>query len=174
MFLLLHLVIFSIAYFLCHDGKGDNSAHRLSLASRHATSMGSDRFILKVRFKFLHIFGSCFFYYIWDSFQLCTFCAMMGKVKTQPTDWVWPPAPIAALPTLRGSGRYVLRVSCLFLHHFCSCLLLHLIFILIKYSLFWHGNGENSAHRLSLVTRSYHCLAITDTQQWVYFEGKFS
>ena len=34
MFLLLHLIIFSIKHFLCHDGKGENSAHRLSLASR--------------------------------------------------------------------------------------------------------------------------------------------
>ena len=108
-------------------------------------------------------------YFEWD-----TFCAMMGKIKTQPTDWVWPSTPIAALPTLQGSGRYVLRLSCLFLHLFSLMfLLLHLIFILIKYSRFWHGNGENSAHRLSLVTRPYHCLAITDTQQWVYIEGKF-
>ena len=43
-------------------------------------------------------------------------------------------------------------------------LLLHLILILIKYSLFCHGNGENSVH----------CLPITERQQWVYFEGKFS
>ena len=28
--------IFSITYFLCHDGKGENSANRLSLASRPA------------------------------------------------------------------------------------------------------------------------------------------
>jgi hypothetical protein len=75
------------------------------------------------------------------------------------------------LPTLRGSGRYALRVSCLFLHLFCSCFLLHLIFILIKYSLFCHGNSENWAHRLSLVTRSYHYLAITDKQQWGIFWG---
>jgi hypothetical protein len=124
------------------------------------TSMGSGILILKIRFQFLHIFRSCFFYSIWYSFHLCTFCAMMGKVKIQPTDWVWLPTPIVALPTLRGSGRYVMRVSCLFLHFFRSCLLLHLIFILIKYSLFWHGKGENSAHRPSLVTRSYHWLTI--------------
>jgi len=33
MFLLLHLIFFSILYFLCHDGKGENSVHRLSLAT---------------------------------------------------------------------------------------------------------------------------------------------
>ena len=33
MFLLLYLIIFSIIYFLCDDGKGENSAHRLSLAT---------------------------------------------------------------------------------------------------------------------------------------------
>jgi hypothetical protein len=52
---------------------------------------------------------------------------------------------------------------------FLLVVLLHLIFILIKYSLFCHGK-----HRLSLATRSYHCLAITERQQWIYFEGKFS
>ena len=52
------------------------------------TSMGSGMFILKVRFNFLHVFRSCFFYYIWSFFQQHTFCARMGKVKTQPTDWV--------------------------------------------------------------------------------------
>ena len=78
----------------------------------------------------------------------------MGKVKTQPIDWVWPPTPIAALPTSMGSGRYVLRVSCLFLHLFCSCFLLHLIFILMEYSLFCHGKGQNSysASRISVLT----------------------
>jgi hypothetical protein len=82
--------------------------------------------ILKVRFNFLHVFCQCFFYYIWHFFQQHTFCAMMGKVTTQLTDRVWPPAPTAALPTHRGSGSYVLRVSCLFLHLFCSWFLLRL------------------------------------------------
>jgi hypothetical protein len=64
--------------------------------------MGSGIIILKVRFQFLHIFWSCFFYYIWYSFQLCIFCAMMGKVKTQPTDWVWPPVQHHLLANING------------------------------------------------------------------------
>jgi hypothetical protein len=53
-----------------------------------------------------------------------------------------------------------LSLSSPFLHMF----LLHPIFILIKYSLFCHGNGANWAHRLSLAARSYHFLAITERQ----------
>jgi hypothetical protein len=113
---LLHLIIFSISYFLCHDGKGEHSAHRLSLASRSHCSLAN----------------------------------------------------------INGQRKVFLRVRFDFLHLFCSCFLLHLLFILIKYSLFRHGNGGNSVHRLSLVPCSNYCLAITKKQQWVYFEGKFS
>ena len=56
---------------------------------------------------------------------------MTGKVKTQPTDLVWAPAPIAALPILRGRGMNVLRVSCLFLHLFCSCFFCCILFLLL-------------------------------------------
>jgi hypothetical protein len=62
--------------------------------------MGSDRFILKVRFNFLHIFWSCFFYYIWYSFQLCIFfpwweistvawMIIINDVKIQKLAWTW-------------------------------------------------------------------------------------
>ena len=36
MFILIHLTIFSTTYFVCHDGTGENSAHRRSLVSRLA------------------------------------------------------------------------------------------------------------------------------------------
>ena len=158
MFILLHLINFSITYFVCHDGRCENSAHRRSLASRLApppcqhqwaaagifwrldlisfvifahvyfttsdnffnnilcapwwdmwnlspqkefgilthttalpTSMGSGRCILKVRFIFLCHFRSCLLFYIWLFFRFCTFSDMTGKMKTQPTDWIWRP-----------------------------------------------------------------------------------
>ena len=56
-------------------------------------------------------FHVCFLYYIWCSFQLNTLCAMMGKVKTQPAHWVWPPTPITALSTsmrLREASKTVI------------------------------------------------------------------
>ncbi len=55
------------------------------------TSIGSDMLILKVRFNFLCHFRSCLFFYIWLFFRFCTFSDMTGKMKTQPTDWVWRP-----------------------------------------------------------------------------------
>jgi hypothetical protein len=116
MLLLLHQIFFSITYFLYHDGKGENSAHRLSLAIHSHCSLANTKRQQQVCFE--------------GELSLCS--------------------------------------------PFLLCFLLHLIFILFKYSLFSHGNGENAAHRLSLVTFSYHCLAITERQQWVYFEGKFS
>ena len=35
-------------------------------------------------------------------FQWHTFCAMMGKVKTQPTNWAWPPTPPHHLANTNG------------------------------------------------------------------------
>ncbi len=43
MFLLLHLIFFSITYFLCHDGKGENSAHGLILAYHHLANINGQR-----------------------------------------------------------------------------------------------------------------------------------
>ena len=158
MFTLLHPIIFSTTYFVCHDGTYEISAHRRSLAfyptpppCQHQctvggifwrldlfsfaifahiyfttsdkfsnrilfvtwwerqnlspqkefslqtcttalpTSMGSDMLILKVRLIFLCHFRSCLLFYIWLFFWFCTFSDMTGKMKTQPTDWVWHP-----------------------------------------------------------------------------------
>jgi hypothetical protein len=109
MFLLLHLMFFSIIYFLCYDGKGENSAHTLSLATCSHRSLAI----------------------INGQRQVC----FEGKLSLS--------SPFSLM-------------------------------FFTEYSLFCHGNCENSAHRLSLTTRSYHCLAITERQQWAYFEGKFS
>ena len=92
---LIHMMFFSIIYFLCYDGKVVFSAHTLSLATR------SNRSLVNIN----------------GQQQVCF--------------------------------EDELSLSSPFLLMFFN-----------EYSLFCHGNGENSAHRLSLATRSYHCLAM--------------
>jgi hypothetical protein len=100
MFLLLHLKFFSIMYFLCHDGEGENSAHRLSLATRSHCSLANTERQQQVCFE--------------------------GELS---------------LPSL-----------------FLLMFLLHLIFILVKYSLLCHGKGENSysASRICVMTSAWY------------------
>ena len=97
MSILLHLIIFSIGYFVCHVGTGEISAHRRSLALPHTTalltSMGSGMFILKVRFNFLCHFCSCSFYYIQLLFWLCTSLTWRERWKLRPQTEFGHPLP---------------------------------------------------------------------------------
>jgi putative exporter of polyketide antibiotics len=83
MFLLLHLIIVSILYFLRHDRKDENSAHRLSLATRSHRSLANTERPWQVCFEGELSLSSPFLLIL---FLLNTHCSVMGTVKTQSTD----------------------------------------------------------------------------------------
>ncbi len=65
----------------------------------------------------LYLISYNFFVHV---YLLNTHCSVMWMVKTQLTDWVWPPALITALPSLRGSSGYILRVVFIVFPFFCN------------------------------------------------------
>ena len=126
MFLLLHLIFFSITYFLFYDGKGDNSVHRLSLASLPTPPPCQHQWAAAWLFWRLDIISFIFFAHV----SFTTSGNFFNHILSVPWWEMWQLSPqtefglpphTTTLPTSMGSGMIILKVRVNFLHVFCSC-----------------------------------------------------
>ena len=131
MFLLLHLIFCSITYFLCHDGKGENSGHRLSLASCPAPPPSQHQWAAGCLFWRLDLISFTFF----ANVSFTTSDIFFNNILSVPSWETWKLSPptefglpphTTTLPTPMGRGMFILKVRFKFLHLFRSCFFLYI------------------------------------------------
>jgi hypothetical protein len=85
------------------------------------TSMCSGGYILKIRFKFLHVFGNLSFTTSDNFFNNILSVPSWETWKLSPWTEFGLPPHTTTMPTPMGRSGFILKVRFKFLHLFCSC-----------------------------------------------------
>jgi hypothetical protein len=171
---------FSVTYFLCHDGKGDNSVHRLSLASHPAPSPCQHQWAAACLFWRIDLIFFTFFAHV----SLNISDILFNYVLSVPWWEMWKRSPqteFSLLPPPPPPCQHQWAVACLFwrLDLISFTFSAHVSFTMsisfsIMYFLCHDGKGQNSAHRLSLASCSHCSLVNTERKRHVCFESELS
>ena len=155
--ILLHLIIFSTTYFVCHDGIGEISAHRRSLAFYPSPPPWQHQWTVGGIFWRLDLISFAIFAHVYfttsDNFFNNILCVPWWK------QWKLSPCrrSLASHPTPPPCQHQWAAVGIFWRLDLISfaiflMFLLHLIIVLILHFLWHDRKDENSAHRLSLAS----------------------